>query len=270
MWLLALLGCEPVTHPEGPPLPAPSPATQVEPGAMPSRAVAEAEARLLSPSPAETRKAVRDAGVDVDLATLVPRRLYRMDEGDRPITALRTGVLLADLSLTVLESNDHDLLERLTMVDAGLGRVGVTGAPVDSVRGMIEGVRAGGAARPQLLQTLDELVARAPTDQELGGNPRLGALIQAGAWVATTDLVAAAVLKSGKTDAADALLRQAATAAWFQAKLREEGQGLPPTHPLRGFEGRLSALRDLGALPTLGAADVTRLRENTQAMLDLL
>ena len=108
------------------------PAPEAAPKQMKSFDLAElqkaAEEVALVPSPAEMQKSLSNAGLTSDLAGLVSAdRKIAMDVEDKDNLAVRTGVVLADLVLTVKTASKESKLERLDKLKAGFKALGCWG-----------------------------------------------------------------------------------------------------------------------------------------------
>lgn len=264
--LLTLTAC-------GPDAPAPAPDAAPEerapeiPPLDKATLASSASTIALVPSPVETQRALAAAGVEAELATLVPAHAFDLsDTGDRDRTAVRTGVVLADLLLTVKTADKADLLARMTAVRAGLATLGA-GERVDRDLGAtITSVEADAASRDELLKTFDELVGSALPELDFGDTRTLP-LLQAGAWLEGAHLVAAA-LKARKTPgAADTLLKQPDVVRYFQGFVTAEGPS-----PLSGtLHGALKTLEGVASkAEPLAAEDVDAVLTATSDVLGLL
>lgn len=227
-------------------------------------------ARTLAPSPATLARALADAGVEVALADLVPRRLYRMDDPDPQLAALRTGVILCDTALTVTTANDHDLGERLRLLQVGLGAMDADATLRAKVDDLAKRSQAGPLDRAALLGEVDALAALTAESNGRAPGTRRESLLHAGEWVALSNLAATAVLRSGKIEVADALFHQSDAASWFLGEARSAAVGLGEEAVVRALEGHLVTLRDVAAKDHLGRAEVQAIEEHTAAILNLL
>jgi hypothetical protein len=262
--LLACSGEAPAPPPAAPP--PPPPAEKIDPAA----ATAAAESRALAPSPEETRKVTQRAGISTDLATLVPERALDLDATNKDVLAVRTGVYLSDTVLTVREAKKEDLVLRLETVKKGLEGMGAGAGLLATLSSLTDRLRNDAITRDELLTELDGLVGMAVPGEGVGPDDRTGPLLQAGAWVATTNLVAKAVLHSGKLDAADTLLRQKAVVDWFRGYLKGEGAGKAEAELLAKLDATLAALGDIAAKEHLTEDDVKTVEAKTGEILSLM
>lgn len=263
--MLVLGGCG-GTEPKSaapPPAAAPSPT-------LPAEAVKEAATDVLAPSPRETREAVEKAGIQLDVAKLVPVRNYKMDATDRDVVAVRTGVLLADSVLTLKEAPTADIEGRLAQVRAGLVTLGAGQGLLNTVDGIRDRFVNGAASRDALLTELDEVVAMAIPGQGVGPDDRTGPLLQAGAWLSATHVVASALVQADRRELGDQLLRQKTAADWFLGYVRAGAEGRAPEDILKRIEATLGELSAIAGKPTLAPEDVNTVRDRTGELLSLL
>lgn len=222
------------------------------------------------PSPLTAKRAVAEAGIDAELARLVPVRHFHLQDTSVEVVALRTGVILADTVLSLEITDAAELDQRLGEIAEGLGAIGVAADVCASVADLRTRFARKELDRAGLLPALDALVARVVPPEGLSAQDRGAPLVQAGAWLATTHLVADAAVRGKKTAAADTLLHQAAIADFYLSFVRSGTQGRPPGDALLGIEGQLVALRDLASKAAFTDADVLAIRDKTAAMLGLL
>jgi hypothetical protein len=156
------------------------------------------------------------------------------------------------------------------MIRTGLVTMGAGAGLLSAVDGATERTRNGAGTRAELLREMDELVGMAVPSEGMGPSDRTGPLLQAGAWLEVTDLVASTLLETKRYDAANVLLRQPEAAGWFLNWVRKSAEGRAPEDQLRQVEGHLSSLRELAATPALGEPEIRAIRGHTAAMLALL
>ena len=252
-----------------PEAPAPSPApSEVAQPLIPEQLEA-AVADALAPSPQETRLAVERAGISLTFATLLPERNFKFENQDPDRVALRTGVLLSDLVLAVKEAEKPWLVGELQKLHDGLKAMGSGEGLLSTVLDMKTGVENDALSRDELLQQLDDIVGMS-RGQGVAPGAEGEILLEAGAWLAGTNMTARAILRSGQLDAADSLLRQKQVAQHFLDYTNsDEAQEKAPevTVLLRTTLERLVALADQ---ETIGRQDLEEVRDQTQALVDLL
>lgn len=267
--LLAACDSEPAAKP-APVAPPPAAAPAAAPPATIDPAAQASATRALAPSPAETRKAVESAGISVDLAKLVPQRTLALDGKNADIVAVRTGVTLADTVLTLREADTATLVTRMESIHLGLKTMGAGSGLLATLESLTGQVRNEAISRDALLDELDAIVGSAVPEEGMGPNDRTGPLLQAGAWAATTNLVAAAIVQTGKYDAAEQLLRQKDVVEYFRKYVKEEGAEKADAEVLKQLGASLAALSEIAGKPSLGEAEVKDIQEKTGELLKLL
>ena len=222
--------------------------TPVQHGKLDPAQLEQAERALVAPTAEETRMAVEKAGLG-SLGSLVPDRNYKLDVPDKDRVALRTGVLLADTVLTVRDAEKDRLVQLLRQVEQGLGQL-----ENDAID------------REELIKTLDEATARA--QEELGEH---GRFVQAGAWLAGSNLVAQAVLKKGDVTYAGLLLKQPDVAHYYLDYVRSpEGQKKAGADIAAALADTLETLLTISEKDGLDLSDVEVIQGKTQDILDLI
>lgn len=266
--LLVACGGEPAVTPAEAPT-----AVQEAPAAVPPLDLAAQQAaatQALAPSPAETRTVVERAGIGIDIATLVPTRDLVVEGASPDLLAVRTGVYLADTVLTLKEAPKDALVLRLERIHAGLSGMGAGAALLSTVASLTDKVRNDAISRDVLLDEVDAIVGMSVPGAGVGPTDRTGPLLQAGAWAATTNLVAGALLQSGKLDAADQLLRQKDVVAYFRRYVQAEGTVKADPALLTRLDAALGALAELAGRPHLGEPEVKAIQAHTAEILALL
>ena len=81
---------------------------------------AAASEEHLVPSPGEMQAAMSSAGIQTTLASLVSTREMDMSNPNKDHIAVRTGVVLADLLLTVSDADKADTVSRFKQIREGL------------------------------------------------------------------------------------------------------------------------------------------------------
>lgn len=206
----------------------PQPATPDLPPLTPGDLQASAESTTLVPSPMETQRALESAGIDTQLSSLVPKHEFDLTNTDLEHAAVRSGVFLADLMLTVKVAEKADLLQRLKAVRQGIQQLG-GGEDIDNtLKDYEESITADAISREEMLKEFDELSGAVIPELEFNGKNRVVPMIQAGSWLEGANLMARAVKEKGKPDAADGLLKQPQVVAYFIKYVKDDASGTPP------------------------------------------
>ena len=255
---LTLSGCE------SPPPPAPV----APPEAPPAPATPEV-AKILAPSPLKLEAAVREAGVADALGDLVPTSPAEVATDDKDRIAVRTGVVLAYAVLGGHDTPKEPFVAQLRSARAGMAKLGAGAGLLSTIDDSISHVENDAASRDDFLRELDNIVGYAVPEQGWGPDDRTGPLLQAGAWLAGTNVVARAIVRSGKADAADKLLRRKDVAEYFLGYVRTSGseKAGPVAEQL---EKTLTMMVTVADKPTLGIEDATAVADATDALLKLL
>ncbi len=268
-----LVACTGETPTEQPPKqpPAEQPAKAPVPADVDKATLAaQAENIALVPSPAEMQKALDRAGITADLAAKVPDRKLKMDVPNKDQVAVRTGVILADLLLTVKSAEKAKLSSHLAEIKTGMGELGAgsdIAATIDDLDGQIQN---DSISRDDLVKELDQLSGAVIPEIEYEAGERSVPLIQAGSWLEGANLVAGAIIESGKYDNATDLLKQPAVVGYFQSYVKTEGQDKAPSEVISQLETTLNTLADVCTHEKLSEEDVQTIHTSTAAVLDLL
>ena len=158
--VVLLGGCDnstPEPAAKAPEAPAPAPAEKAPELKLSAKDLAAADRVALVPSPAEMERSLAHAGVERKLASMVADRTISMDVENKDQVAVRAGVVLADLVLTVKESKKETTLARLDTLKVALAKLGAGSdvpAEIDSLKSSIEN---GELTGEDLVQEFDEL-----------------------------------------------------------------------------------------------------------------
>jgi hypothetical protein len=199
----------------------------------------------LVPSVIETQSALEAAGIGTKLSDLLTERKFDMKNENKDNVAVRTGVVIADLLLTVKTAPKEKLVEQLEQIKNGLAAL-EGGADIQQVVTDIQDrVKGDAVTRDELLKELDELSGAVIPELEFNGQNRIVPLIQAGSWLEGANLVAKAVKGSNKPDAADTLLKQPAVVDYFIKYVKTEGAEKAPAAITEKLEESLTILKGL-------------------------
>lgn len=229
--LLLTLACsEPATDLEpAPPPPPPPAAAQHPPAPAPTEGVV---AKVLAPSPLEMESRLKQAGIVEDLAGLVPASRFSSAPGSVDVVAIRTGVRTADAVLVGRTEDKAAFLARLREIREGMASIGAGEGLLSSFDDVVRNVENDAASREDFVAELDAVTGSMVPEEGWGPQDTTGPLVQAGAWLAGTDLVAQAIVKAGSDAAADQLLRQPEVAGYFLAYAQGPGAEKVPA-PVR-------------------------------------
>jgi len=273
--LALLLGCSGETPPpakapeapkEGPVAVAP-----VEGKLNPAELMAASEPAALVPSPAEMQKALTNAGIDAKLTDLVQDRDIKMDSASKDQIAVRTGVVLADVVLTVKTAPKAQLVARLGRLKEGFTALGAGPDLINTITGITEAVNNDAVSRDDLLKDIDELSGILVPELTYEAGDWVVPLIQAGSWLEGSHLVASALIASKKYDpAATGLLRQPAVVDHFTKYVNREGKDKAPDQVVARLNETLATLKTVAEKETLVEADIATVQSATGAVLSML
>ena len=163
----------------------------------------------------ETQQALEAAGIEVEIAKLVPMRAYDMSITAPDLAAVRTGVLLADVLLTVKTSESDVLVQRLEIIDAGMKRL-ESGSEVEARIGeQIGSVKTESKTRDELLAGFRDFSREVVSELEWRDQARVVPLIQAGAYLEGAYLIARAMQQAKDRTGGDELLKRGEAVDYF-------------------------------------------------------
>lgn len=249
-----------------PPKVEPAPVEQVPAG--PPATTAEV-GRILAPSPLKLEAEVREAGITAALATLVPASPPEVTVEDKDRVAVRTGVVLAYAVLGGRDTPKPEFLAQLRSARAGMAALGAGEGLLSTIDTSITHVENDTASREDFLRELDEVVGYSVPEQGWGPEDRTGPLLQAGAWLAGTNIVARAIVAGGKPEAADKLLRRKDVADYFLGYATNQGQDKagPVSDQL---VKTLTQMSTIAEKPSIGLEDAQVVADATGDLLKLL
>ncbi len=231
---------------------------------------ASAENIALVPSPAEMQKALGRAGLEAQLSEMVADRNLKMDVPNKDQVAVRTGVVLADMLLTVRKADKDKLVTQFGQIKAGMAELGAGGDIAATIDDIIGRIQNDAVSRDELVKELDELSGAIIPEVEYEAGDWAVPLIQAGSWLEGSNLVAGALKTAGTYDKATDLLKQPSVVDYFLQYVRTEGSDKAPSQVVTQLEKTLLTLKEICAKPTLGEDDVVTIQSATTSVLDLL
>lgn len=230
----------------------------------------DAETIALVPSPAEMEKALSGAGINAKLGDMIKDRDVTMDVDNKDQIAVRTGVVLADLVLTVKDAEKADVLSRLNRLKAGFEKLGAGSDVQATIDELATQVDNDAISREKLLQEMDELSGVMVPELEYEAGEWVVPLIHAGSWLEGAHLVSGALKAEGKYDAADGMLKQPAVVDYFIKYVNREGGDKAPDEVVQRLRETLNTLKEVAAKPTLGQEEVETIHSSTGAVLSML
>ncbi len=224
----------------------------------------------LVPSPVEMQRALEKAGIAGGLSKLVPDRKLKLDATNQDIVAVRTGVVLADTLLTVKDATNDVLVARMNMVKTGMQALKAGDDIQRTIDDIVARIQNNGVSRDDLVKELDELHGAILPEIKYEAGEQIVPLLQAGSWLAGSNLVAAALLTNNKPEAGGDLLRQPAVVDYFMKYVKVEGTSRAPTDVLKQLESALTTLGELSKQRALTIDDIKKIKDVTDSVLGLL
>ena len=259
---LGLLGC-------GSDDPAPTPGSQEAPAALDPTPGPEETSRALSPSPGELENAVRAKGISQSLPALVPERSFHAPAENLDAVAVRTGVVLSDAILTCRDSSKEDFVRRLRRIHSGMSTMGAGSALIRMLEELIIQVENDTASREEFLHKLDEISAIMVPKDGWGPEDKTGPLLQAGAWLAGSNLVTTALIESGTPEHAQELLLQAQVVDYYLHYVQSE-ESRAPDSVREHLVGVLSGMKALVEKDEITLEDLQTIKTQTDGLFSLL
>lgn len=268
--LVLLIGCDGTTpeEPATPPVEEPKPKPQIK---LDQDALkAQAENITLVPSPAEMQRALEKAGLTSRLATMVGDSQIKVEADNLDQVAVRTGVVLAEVVLTVKEIPKDKFAARMGELKTGFQKLGAGNDIPATIDDIVERVNNDAINRDDLLKEVDELSGVMVPELETEAGDWVVPLIQAGSWLEGSHLVSSAIQNEKKFGTADKLLQQPQVVDYFLKYVQREGRDKAPDEVVKQLEQTLVKLKALASKETLTEADVKEIHSATGAVLKLL
>jgi hypothetical protein len=231
---------------------------------------AEAIQVSLVPSPAEMQRALTNAGLTSRLSTMVAARDIQMTSTNKDQIAVRSGVLLADLVLSVKTAAPETQVARLAQLKQGFVAMGVGADVVQTLDELSARIASGSGSRDDLVKEFDELSGVMVPKLKFDGGDWMVPLVQAGAWLEGAHLVSGAIIAEGKFEEGGRMLKQPAVVDYFLKYVRGEGRTRAPDVVIDQLEQTLTTLKEIAAKDDLTEEDVKSIHSATGALLNLL
>jgi hypothetical protein len=253
---------------EAPPPPTPTPGEVGPPASLSADMRAAAVEDHLVPSPGEMQAAMTAANIQASLASMVPEREMDMSSDDKDHIAVRTGVVLADMLLTVESASKEATVARFKQIQAGL-QVLKAGddlpREIDDLIGQIENDSLTGS---KLVFELDQLRAAVIPEISYEADWTLP-MLQAGAWLEGAHLISKA-LADGGNSAGTELLQQPDVVDYFLRYVAQEGEGRADSKVLDTLKATLAKIKEIVSKDTLTSEDISAIHDSTGVVLDML
>ena len=225
----------------------------------------------LVPSPVAMHESLKKAGVNEPLDALVPDRTLSFEGVSADIAAVKTGVALADTLLTVQGAPAEKLSVRIGAVKSGMKAL-KTGTDIertlDDVNQQV--IAAGAGPRDAIEQEIEMVLQVAIPEIEYEAGEQIVPLLQAGAWLEGSNLIATAILKANKPEAGTELLRQGPVCDYFLKYVDIAGKSKTNDAVVEQLRATLTKLKEISAKPALTIEDVQEVKKQTDTVLGML
>ena len=243
-------------------------AAPVAPAGLSAEMRAAASKEHLAPNPRELQSAMTKAGISASLASLVPDREMDMTNENKDHVAVRTGVVLADLLLTVSEAEKADIVSRFKQIRSGLTVLKAGEDLPREIDDLIERIEADALSGSSLVMELDHL--RAAVIPEIGYEADWTLpMLQAGAWLEGAHLISQA-LGDEPNEAGVGLLKQPEVVSYFLEYVTQEGEGRAESAVLDTLKATLEKIKTICDQEAMSSEDISAIHESTGVVLDLL
>lgn len=230
-----------------------------------------AEEVALVPSPAEMQRSLVNAGLKSDLSSFVSKeRLIEMNVENKDNLAVRTGVVLADLVLTIKSSTKEEKIERLGKLKIGFKDLGGGEDIQSTIDELISDIKSDAVNSDDLLKEMDELSGVMVPELEYEAGDWVVPLIQAGSWLEGANLVSSAIIAENKFDTASQLLKQPRVVEYFLSYVEREGIEKVPDQVVIKLITVLKKLKTIAEKETLTADDIKDINQSTSEVLSML
>ena len=229
-----------------------------------------ANTAALVPSPVEMQRALGKAGLTSSLAEAVSQRGLHVDGASKDRVAVLTGVLMADLLLTLKSAEKAGLIGQIGTVKAGLILLGAGDSVVATLDDISNRVANDAVNRDDLVRELDELSGIALPAIEYQAGSWVVPLIQAGGWVEGAHLVSGAITAEGKVSEAGHLLRQPKVVEHFLTYVQREGSARASDEVVAKLEQSLLTLKEITSKDVLSGEDIQAIHGATGDVLGML
>ncbi len=240
---------------------------KLDPNAL-ADAVNKAE---LVPSPIEMEAKLKSAGLQKDLGSLIPAgKDIKVIVDDNDQVAIRTGIVMADLVLTLKSSDQATILKRLGKMKEGLKKLGAGDDIYAVIQDFEERVQDNSVKKDELLEEFDELSQVMVSELEYEAGEWVVPLIQAGTWLEGANLVAKIMHAENKYNAADEFFRQKEIVEYFISYIDRDGKDRAPDQVVAKLLTTLNDLKTIADKPKISGADVQKIENLTNLVLNLL
>lgn len=225
----------------------------------------------LVPSPLKMQEELQKAGVASQLSAMVATdRNLSMEIDSLDQVAIRTGVVLADVVLTINTASPEQLQAYLKSLKAGFAKVKAGNDIQLTIDEMLETVGTEGFDRAGLLEEIDALSNVMVPELECEAGEWVVPLIQAGSWLEGANLVSGTIQKDQKYAESKSLFHQPGAAKYFLRYVQREGREKAPDAIIAKLESTLTDLDKLAQNAELSKEQIDQIYSMTSELLGLL
>jgi hypothetical protein len=225
---------------------------------------------LQTPSPKEMQVILSKSGVNMSPPA---DRNFANVGTERDSLAVQTGVLLADLVLTVNSVGKDKQVSYLTDLKSSCEKLNVGSDIPLEIQTVIDEVESGALADQKLVQKFDELHGVMVPELEQEDAKWLVPLVQAGSWLEGAHLVSAAFKGQSDLSAAEGILKQRGVVEYFQTYVNERAaqSNAPAAGVIKTLQATLEALHTVAVKAgPLDNSDIETIHSETGKVLDIL
>ena len=223
----------------------------------------------LIPSPLKMQKEIEKAGISKDLGTFIPSKTMSTDVEDREQLAIRCGILLTDITLSVKRAESATMLSQLSELKKGMATL-KTGSDIQTVIDeLINTVKQPNFDRDAMLAELDDLASVLIPELKHESEDWIVPLIQAGTWLEGIHLISSAVVAKGDVTNFD-FLKQPGAARYFIRYIDREGRTQAPPVVIQKVKGTLETLEKIASKESISAEDLQTVQKETKALLSFI
>jgi hypothetical protein len=217
------------------------------------------------------QKALSKAGLQSKLGMLARQgKPITMDTDNPDQLAVRCGVVLAELALTVKTAENEKIISNLALLKDGFAKLKAGDKFLKTIDELSSSVQTGAKSRDDLLKEMDQLAGIMVPELKKELGDWVVPLVQAGSWLKGANLVASAIEEEGKFDVATRLLKQPHVIEYFLTYVQREGKDKAPDEVITQLEKTLLDLKVMTQKAALGKEDVLSIKTNTQNVLQFL
>ena len=223
----------------------------------------------LIPSPLKMQKELEKAGISNDLGKFIPATTMTTDVKDQEQLAIRCGILLTDVTLSVKRAEAKIIAAQLGELKKGMASL-KTGSDIQTVIDeLINTVKQPNFDRDAMLSELDDLASVLIPELKHESEDWIVPLIQAGTWLEGIHLISSAVVAKGDVTNFD-FLKQPGAARYFIRYIDREGRTQAPPVVIQKVKGTLETLEKIASKESISTEDLQTVQKETKALLSFI